>query len=369
MLKNALAGLWATCLCFTPNNHKVYARGGLMRLPRVGLFLSVLMLAISGSVAPVHGAGADIVLYTSEVTTVQGNWAKASAAAAAGGQEMASVDQGWASADAPIATPLDYFEATFPAPTATTYHVWLRLRGTNNSKYNESVWVQFSDATDPSGAAVYRLGTTSGLLVNLEPCSGCGVAGWGWQDKGYWTAQSPLVRFGAGGTHTIRVQTREDGVQIDQIVLSPATYLTSRPGQSASDATIVPQATTPSPTATSTPFSGSAVTLPGTIAAQEFDNGGEGVAYHDTTAGNAGGASRATDVDLAASTDGGTCVGWTAPGEWLTYSVTVSTAGSYTLQLRVASTSGATLHVGFTGSNGSSSVTVPNTAGGRVGRR
>ena len=47
------------------------------------------------------------------------------------------------------------------------------------------------------------------------------------------------VTFAKGGRHTIRVQVREDGAQIDQIVLSPSRYLTSPPGGVKDDATIV----------------------------------------------------------------------------------------------------------------------------------
>src|SRR5580704_6879913 len=38
-----------------------------------------------------------------------------------------------------------------------------------------------------------------------------------------------------------------------------------------------------------TPFSGTPATIPGQIGAETFDNGGEGLAYHDTTPGNSGG--------------------------------------------------------------------------------
>src|SRR5262249_43878445 len=54
------------------------------------------------------------------------------------------------------------------------------------------------------------------------------------------------------------------------------------------------------PTA-STPFTGTAIALPGVFHAEAFDNGGEGVAYHDTSAGNSGGQFRTTDVDIEAS--------------------------------------------------------------------
>jgi len=104
------------------------------------------------------------------------------------------------------------------------------------------------------------------------------------------------------------------------------------------------------------PFIGTAATVPGTIEAENFDNGGEGVAYHDTTPGNAGGQYRNSDVDIEQSSEGGYDVGWITAGEWLNYTVAVQSAGVYTVQLRVASPSGGALHVGF---NAASNVWVP----------
>ena len=46
---------------------------------------------------------------------------------------------------------------------------------------------------------------------------------------------------------------------------------------------------TPAPTVSSGPFLGVSVVIPGTVEAEEFDYGGEGVGYHDTSAGNDGG--------------------------------------------------------------------------------
>jgi len=48
------------------------------------------------------------------------------------------------------------------------------------------------------------------------------------------------LHFATTGTQRIRVQTREDGFSIDQIVLSPSTYLTSSPGALKGDKTILP---------------------------------------------------------------------------------------------------------------------------------
>jgi hypothetical protein len=47
------------------------------------------------------------------------------------------------------------------------------------------------------------------------------------------------VRFPEGGYQQIRIQTREDGVSIDQIVLSAEKYLTTRPGAAKNDLTIL----------------------------------------------------------------------------------------------------------------------------------
>jgi hypothetical protein len=72
---------------------------------------------------------------------------------------------------------------------------------------------------------------------------------------------------------------------------------------------------------------------------EEFDRGGEGLAYHDIDTTNAGEAARTAegvDVYLAADTGGGYVVGSIAGGEWLEYTVDV-TSGLYDVALRVAS--------------------------------
>jgi len=48
---------------------------------------------------------------------------------------------------------------------------------------------------------------------------------------------------------------------------------------------------TPAPTAPSGPYLGSAAVVPGTIEVEEFDYGGEGIGYHETSPGNSGGVS------------------------------------------------------------------------------
>jgi hypothetical protein len=105
---------------------------------------------------------------------------------------------------------------------------------------NDSAYVQFSDSVTSSGAPAYRIGTETAMAFTVEDCNHCGVSGWGWQDNGYGEGVlGPEIFFESGGTHTIRVQTREDGLSIDQIVLSPFTYLDRAPGATKDDRTIL----------------------------------------------------------------------------------------------------------------------------------
>ena len=137
---------------------------------------------------------------------------------------------------------MDYFELTFSADAGKPYRLWIRAKAASNAWANDSVHVQFSDSVTESGAAIYRIGTPSGAEVNLEDCSGCGLSGWGWQDNGYGAdVLGGDIRFATTGSHTIRIQVREDGIGIDQIVLSAGMHFSSPPGPLKNDATILPR--------------------------------------------------------------------------------------------------------------------------------
>jgi PKD repeat protein len=185
------------------------------------------------------GAG-DIVLTAADMTVLRGNWARVSSTSGSGGQIMSSADNGWSQKDAPLAAPANYFEVPFMAAANTSYRVWLRMRARSDSWSNDSAWVQFTGAVTSTGAPLWRTGTTNALLVSLEDCSGCGLSGWGWQDRAYWIS-APPVRFQSAGPQTVRIQAREDGLQIDQIVLSPLTYFSTAPGSLKNDGTMLPR--------------------------------------------------------------------------------------------------------------------------------
>src|SRR5688572_25405108 len=146
----------------------------------------------------------------------------------------------------PSASPKDYFELSFNASAGTPYRLWIRGITLNNSSYNDSVYVQFSGSVNSGGSAVYRIGTTSATEVNLEDCMGCILSGWGWQDNGWGVGVlGPQIFFQSTGTQTIRIQVREDGISIDQIILSPSTYLLSSPGALKNDNLILAPSPTP----------------------------------------------------------------------------------------------------------------------------
>lgn len=116
-----------------------------------------------------------------------------------------------------------------------------------------------------------------------------------------------------------------------------------------------------------TPYGGTPWPIPGVIEAEHFDDGGDGIAYHDTTAANEGAAYRTTAVDLEPSAENGYNIGWTQPGEWLEYSISVATTGTYAIDVRVASAGqGGVLRVEVDGVDVTGPLTVPNTGGWQI---
>jgi len=214
--------------------------------------------------------------------------------------------------------PGEWMNYTVYVPSAGTYTVQVRI-------------------ASPNGGAAMHVGfnTASNVWQALSlPATG------GWQN---WTTVSFTATLG-GGIQQMTLWADTGGFNIDSVTVSGGSSNSSGGGLS--------------------PYSGSPAPVPGTIEAENFDNGGEGVAYHDTTPGNSGGAYRQSDVDIEAASSGGYDVGWIAPGEFMNYTVNVASAGTYTVQLRVASPYGGAMHVGFNkASNVWQSVGVPNTGG------
>jgi endonuclease/exonuclease/phosphatase family metal-dependent hydrolase len=325
--------------------------------------VALTFVLLLGNVRPIQGAQSDVVLYASDIpaSAIHGAWTFASDLTSPNGTKLSTPTSGQSSMSAPLASPVDYVDVTFTGNAGTPYTFWTRLEAFNNSKASDSVWVQFSDAL-VNGTPIYPLNTTSALLVKLATDrTASSDINWGWVNSAYWLTQPATVTFATSGIHTVRVQVRGAGVKFDQIVLSPSTYLTAAPGVRTNDSRIVPKPSDSPPG--STPYSGSPVSLPGLVEAENFDDGGEGVAYHDIEPENLGHAYRDTGVDIEPAL-GGYDVGWVGAGEWLNYTVMVTAAGSYDVAFRVASFGqGGSFHLEMNGANVTGEMTVPNTGG------
>jgi hypothetical protein len=115
-----------------------------------------------------------------------------------------------------------------------------------------------------------------------------------------------------------------------------------------------------------TSFMGEPFDVNGVIQAEDFDRGGEGVAYHDADPTNRFGGYRPEGPDIESTTDagGGYNVGFIKAGEWLEYSVNVPADGTYHVGFRIANMrGGGSFHLadGDTGANLTGTIAVPNT--------
>jgi hypothetical protein len=125
------------------------------------------------------------------------------------------------------------------------------------------------------------------------------------------------------------------------------------------------------PTTPSQPSSGGTTSTPKTIGTntvlqvEDFDAGNEGTAYHDTDSRNTGGNNyRTGGVDVISINDSGSsrAVGMVKAGEWLKYTVNVTTAGNYNVEFRVAGLgTGGQFHLEVDGKNATGTINTPNT--------
>ena len=202
-------------------------------------------------------------------------------------------------------------------------------------------WMEYTVAVSSYGVYKFQpltATTVSGTALHVE-VDGVNVTGqmtlpntgaWG----SYAPTSSPAVTLTAG-QHIVRVAVDVTGFLIDSVDVIRL----------------------------NTPYGGTATVLPGTVPAENFDNGGEGIAYHDTTTANEGGAYRSEGVDLCACGNAdGAALGWSQVGEWTRYTVNVSTTDTYTLQARISTiTTGCAIHLEVDGVNVTGQMALPNT--------
>jgi hypothetical protein len=221
-------------------------------------------------------------------------------------------DLGWTAAG-------QWFKYTINVATAGTYTVGLRLAAP--TAVTDALHIDNSAGTDISGDVT-------------APATG------GYQD---WTTVSVSVTLPAG-TQTLTVDQDAAGWNVNYLTFASSTAKTG------------------------SPYGGTPAAVPGTVQAENYDTGGQGVGYSVTSVNGSANTYRSDGVDLETTSDsgGGYDLGWTAAGQWFNYTVDVATAGSYTVGLRLAAPSAVSdaLHiVNSSGTNLSGDVAIAATGG------
>src|SRR6185295_3229094 len=178
----------------------------------------------------------EIVLYAGVDAQVGGGWSVVADSTAADNVRLQNPNANFAKLTTPLVSPTSSFELSFNADAGKAYRLWVRGKALDDSYNNDSVYVQFDGSVDAFGVPMWRANTTSAATIILEACSGCGVQGWGWAGNAYGpNALGPVVYFATSGPQRIRIQAREDGLAIDQLVLSAVTYSAVSPGATRND--------------------------------------------------------------------------------------------------------------------------------------
>ena len=228
--------------------------------------------------------------------------------------------------------------------------------GYNVGKTRAGEWLQYSvsvaaTATYTFEARVASVGTGSRFRVEVD---GVDVTGpidlpdtGGWQS--WQTITGPGLTLSAG-PHVVRVVLASNGTSGGVGNYNWFRFVAPEPA--------------PAP---SLAFGGVPVALPGVVQAENFDTGGQGTSYSDTTVRNSGSVYRDTAVDIGQTGDpsnGGYYVGWTRLGEWLVYSVDVTETREYALEVRVANLgSGASFRLEVDGVDRTGPIALPDTGG------
>jgi hypothetical protein len=149
----------------------------------------------------------EVVLWASNAPwEAIGNWTMVDDPTAAGASRAYDPNAGAPKVNAPVPQPASRFALSFIADPTQTCKLWVRLKADGDRYFNDSVWVQLSGSTDAAGNPVYRIGSSSGLPINLEECANGGLSGWGWEDDGWGAVNrnGVTLRFPAGGLQVIQ---------------------------------------------------------------------------------------------------------------------------------------------------------------------
>jgi len=113
---------------------------------------------------------------------------------------------------------------------------------------------------------------------------------------------------------------------------------------------------------TTSPFGESPAQIPGTIEAEQFDQGSNTAAYYIPFTGELDPEEKPVDVDISDAQNGIRYVSSTLGGQWMNYTVNISSSRSYTFDTSVASSAGGgTFHFEVDGVDKTGPISIPYT--------
>ncbi len=190
-----------------------------------------------------------------------------------------------------------------------------------------------------------------------------------------YNADGQRVRRKIGGVETLQVYGFDGELLAEYAAESPHTNPQKEYGYRGGQLLITAE---PASATNSSGYNGTTADIPGTVQMENFDDGAEGSAYHDTTAGSHGqdydqspanptpSFRQPTDVDIykwSGYSNGYLVLG--QAGEWLNYTVSVASTGVYTMDARVAWGAAAgsfgTFHVEVDGVDKTGPIQIPDT--------
>lgn len=292
--------------------------------------MQVTVNAAAANQAPTANAGADqtITLPTNSVT-LSGSGTDPDGTIAS---------YAWAKISGPTSGTIT--AATAASTTATglvqgTYSFQLTVTDNAGATGKDTVKIRVNAAAaNQAPTANAGADQTITLPANSVTLSGSGtdadgtIASYTWAKVSGPTSGTITTVTAAGTTVTGLTQ----GVYIFELTV------TDNAGATGKDSTQVTVKAAPVSDTSNHAYGGVRWPIPGKIQAEDFDEGGQGSGYYDSSPGNNGGVYRPNEsVDIQNSTDNSPNIGWIVPGEWLKYSVNVTTSGIYNIDARIAS--------------------------------
>ena len=193
--------------------------------PLVGMVLGMSFVGelIPGS--PPQSAAPEVIVYATDLSEgALSEWDFWNDPASPGGKLVGTPNEGGELDPPPEEDPHVTFKVRVQG--GVPYRCWIHMKvGAPKGKSQANkIWVQFSGAVDDHQQETLQPGTGSYLTANAPA-----RPGWRWVGCDAATGVQSQVRFKSSGEVTVRLQAGMEGVGFDQIVLSPARFLTSPP--------------------------------------------------------------------------------------------------------------------------------------------